>query len=49
MEEQSVLDMVHELAEKVEASTIPYQNKRAIIEEIDVVWQLLWPWATEME
>ena len=45
--EKTYLDIIHELAEKVESSAIPYQQKRVIVSEINIVWQMLWPWVTE--
>lgn len=44
MEEKSCFDMLNTIAEKVESSSIPYQQKRIIVDEINVLWQMLWPW-----
>lgn len=45
MEEKSCLDMLNDLAEKVESSEIPYQHKREIVEEIQVLFHMLWQWS----
>lgn len=49
MSKRTFLDIIHDLAEEVESSTIPYQQKRVIVDEIQVLWQLLWPWTAPEE